>query len=35
MNTFNYTYPVKVYFGKGSAKTAFTKELKKYGKRFY
>lgn len=33
MNTFNYTYPVKVYFGKGSANTAFSNELKKYGKK--
>lgn len=31
MNTFNYSYPVKVYFGKGSAKEAFSNELKKYG----
>ena len=32
MKTFNYAYPVNVYFGKGSAKTAFSNELKKYGK---
>ena len=31
MKTFNYSYPVKVYFGKGSAKEAFSNELKKYG----
>ena len=31
MQTFNYSYPVNVYFGKGSAKTAFSNELKKYG----
>ena len=31
MKTFNYSYPVNVYFGKGSAKTAFSNELKKYG----
>jgi len=29
MKTFNYSYPVNVYFGKGSAKTAFSNELKK------
>nr|WP_318001225.1 hypothetical protein [uncultured Faecalibacillus sp.] len=28
MKTFNYSYPVKVYFGKGSAKEAFSNELK-------
>ena len=33
MKTFNYTYPVNVYFGEGSAKTAFSNELKKYGKK--
>ena len=31
MKTFNYSYPVNVYFGEGSAKTAFSNELKKYG----
>ena len=31
MKTFNYSYPVNIYFGEGSAKTAFSNELKKYG----
>ncbi|MCR0410322.1 iron-containing alcohol dehydrogenase [[Clostridium] innocuum] len=31
MNKFTYTYPTKVYFGKGSAKDALTQELNKYG----
>lgn len=32
MNDFEFFYPIKNYFGKGSAKTALEKELPKYGK---
>lgn len=32
MNKFTYSYPVKVYFGEGSAREAFWKELGKFGK---
>lgn len=31
MNKFTYSYPTKVYFGKGSAKDALTQELNQYG----
>lgn len=31
MNNFNYSYPTKVYFGKGAAAENLPKELKKYG----
>lgn len=31
MNNFNYSYPTKVYFGKGSAAENLPAELKKYG----
>ena len=31
MQAFTYSYPVKVYFGEGSAKQAFDAELNKYG----
>ena len=30
MNDFNFSYPTKVYFGKGGAKSALTAELGKY-----
>ncbi|MBR1764177.1 MAG: iron-containing alcohol dehydrogenase [Ruminococcus sp.] len=32
MNTFTYSYPVKVYFGEGAAKANLPAELAKYGK---
>lgn len=32
MNKFTYSYPTKVYFGQGIAKTAFAEELPKVGK---
>lgn len=31
MNDFTYTYPMKVYFGKDSAKKALTAELNRFG----
>ena len=32
MNDFNFSYPTKVFFGKGAAKKALAAELPKYGK---
>lgn len=33
MNTFNYSYPVKVYFGEGAAKEKLAGELGKVGEK--
>ena len=32
MDNFTYSYPTKVYFGKGSTEKALNSELQKYGK---